>query len=199
MAANVHAPDVAFAQHIIPFAGTLTRNIENEIWGHVKTNLLLIPNNQHHYAVAFAGNGIRNFGDLLAMTVAQIDNLHYTPAGGGNPVPFLLGDCGRIKNVISMYNDISRMLDATFDVRTITRADLDTYRVGSYRPDQPLGCRHAHNVVVVIALRKRDRLLPNSSVVLSRRTRTITQSSTMRSSSITSVVPRNLSLALMVL
>ena len=44
-----------------------------------------------------------------------------------------------------MYNDISRMLDATVDARTITRADLDTYRVGSYRPDQPLGCRHALN------------------------------------------------------
>ena len=45
-----------------------------------------------------------------------------------------------------MYNDLSRMLDANkVDLRTVTGEDFDEYRVGSYRPDQPLGCRHAPN------------------------------------------------------
>ena len=142
MAANAFIPDVAFDPHIIAFTGANTRNIEDLTWTHVKTTLLLIPNNTHHYAVAFAAYGIRNFGDLLALNVGQIDALTYANAGG-NEVPFLLGDCGRIKCLISMYNDISRMLGANVDLRTVTRDDFDAYRVGSYRPDHPLGIRHA--------------------------------------------------------
>ena len=105
MAANVYIPDVAFEQHIIPFTGVNTRNTDTEIWTHVKTTFLLIPTDRHQYALAFIAYGIRDFGDLLALNVDEIDGLHYTPTSGGNEVPFLLGDCGQIKCVISMYND----------------------------------------------------------------------------------------------
>ena len=143
MAANVYVPDVVLGTHIIPFAGPNTRNTKTEIWTHAKTMFLGIPDDQHAYAVAFAAYGIHNFGDLLILNVSQINDLHYAPAGGGDEVPFLLlGDCGRIKCLISMYNDFSRMLDANVDIRTVTEDDFDNYRVHFFRPDQPLSCRH---------------------------------------------------------
>ena len=71
-------------------------------WNHIKVQLLDNPDDQNPLAVAYyVAAGITTFGDLMALSLAQLDALTYSPAGQNNAVLFPVRTHGCIKNVIS--------------------------------------------------------------------------------------------------
>ena len=120
------------------------------IWTHVQRYLLGIPNNTHPCTHCFVDYGYAEFGDLMVLSVPVIDTMTYRPAGANADAPLPRGFIGRIKVLISLYNDMSRQLGANIDLRTVQPHHFDDYRVTYYDINYPLGRRN-HAAAPIVA------------------------------------------------
>ena len=127
---------------IIPMAPDPGRVHTQAIWAHVQVALLGIPNNTHPFAHCFNDHGYAEFGDLMVLSIPVIDTMTYRPAGANADAPLPRGFVGRIKVLISLYNDMSRQLGANIDLRTVQTFHFDEYRVTYYDINYPLGRRN---------------------------------------------------------
>ena len=135
------APHLNLPAGVTLINGALPRAQAAAQWTFIKINHFGIAaaTPPHPLATAFADHGIVDFADLLAFTSAGIDQLTYEPNGDEVLIP--RGMCGRIKVTISMFNDVSRQMGGSVDMRTIPSEYFDEYRVGFYNPLYPLGRR----------------------------------------------------------
>ena len=106
---------------------------EEAVWMHVLKELLDVPDDDDPIAVSLVHNGISSFHDFLVLTTREIDAFNYP----GRPFP--IGMIGRIKAIISLFNDWTVTSGAIIDLRTVSYEDFSDYRCSSYNTEHPLG------------------------------------------------------------
>jgi len=100
------------------------------VWIHVLKELLDVPDDDNPIAASLVNqNGITSFNNLLVLSLNEIDTLSSIPVGLK----------GRIRSIISLYNDWTCMFGSPIDMRTVTDEDFANYRSSSYSLEQPLG------------------------------------------------------------
>ena len=107
-----------------------TKAIQQAVWIHVLKSLLDVPDDDNPIALSLVNqNGICSFNNLLVLSSNEIDAL--------SSIPF--GIIGRIRVLISLYNDWTCTLGAPIDMRTVTYEDYIGYGLSSFYIEQPLG------------------------------------------------------------
>ena len=107
-----------------------TEAIQQAVWIHVLKSLLDVPDDDNPIALSLVNqNSIRSFNNLLVLSSNEIDALS----------SITIGIIGRIRVVISLYNDWTCTLGAPIDMRTVFYEDYIDYCLSSYNIEQPLG------------------------------------------------------------
>ena len=125
MAYHQFHPPVQIEPHVTLLEQN-TRAARAAIWTHVKQNLMEWPDDNHQRVVDLTAIGIQAFEDMLNMSEMQIETQLVT----GTPATLWpLHERNKMKIVISLFNDYSRTMNGTVDMRTVTHEDLCEYRV----------------------------------------------------------------------
>jgi hypothetical protein len=104
--------------------------IQQAVWIHILKELLDVPDDDNPIALSLVNqNGITSFNNLLVLSLNEIDTLSSIPVGLK----------GRIRSIISLYNDWTCMFGSPIDMQTVTDVDFANYRSSSYSLEQPLG------------------------------------------------------------
>jgi hypothetical protein len=112
-----------------------TKATQEAVWTHVLKVLLDVPDDDNPVALSLVHNGITSFSDLLVFSPHEIKAFTYI----AHDRPFPPGKIGRIRAIISLYNDWTSIFGATIDMRTVSREDFNDYICSFYNHDYPLG------------------------------------------------------------
>ena len=102
---------------------------------YVVNNLLQLQPTDNLY-ISFMSNGFSEFGDLVALSSEETDNLSYPDPDpeGVLPIPVVRGLTNRLKILIAMYLKWSYVHGQDINIETVTLPDFYNFRTREYNP-----------------------------------------------------------------